>query len=126
MDMQTEFKVVEAPFIQEILGHYRKKIAGMLEDQKTESIIKSDIRLIMQEVSDAEKDTRVEFNFLDRYMQRHVSLVCQAVNVYIYDLNESKKQFYAKLGAEPEMRNLESEIDHAERIKARACGRLPS
>ena len=78
------------------------------------------------QVSDAEKDTRVEFNFLDRYMHRHASLVCQAVNVYIYDLNESKKQFYAKLGAEPEMRNLESEIDHAERIKARACGRLPS
>src|SRR5579872_6515416 len=59
-------------------------------------------------------------NFPD-FLKSKRKTVCEALSIYSRDLCLEKNQFYEKLGAEPSLFNLESQIRKAKDLKEDLC-----
>jgi hypothetical protein len=97
------------------------KLKSIGEESTTNPVVKADIDLILEKISASEEDTKLSTVYLNEYMERHGEVVCQALSLYVDGLKKSRDQFYEKLQARPEMRNLQNEIDHAGYFRAEFC-----
>jgi hypothetical protein len=111
----------ESPFLRTILANYRMKLKSIGDDNTTNPVVKADINLILEKISASEEETKLSHVYLNEYMERHREVVCQALSMYVEGLKKSRDQFYERLQARPEMRNLQNEIDHAGYFKAEFC-----
>lgn len=118
---QVEFEEVQAPFIRRVLALYKGRLDRMLNNASTNDTIKADIRLILAKVSDAEEMSKGESTYTDQYMARFGGLICEALNGYVANLEESKKKVRARLEAQPEMPNFQREIEHAQKFRRVYC-----
>ena len=111
----------ESPFLRTILANYRMKLKSIGDESTTNPVVKADIDLILEKISASEEEAKLSHIYLNEYMERHREVVCQALSLYVDGLKKSRDQFYEKLQARPELRNLQNEIDHAGYFKAEFC-----
>ena len=111
----------ETPFLRTILASYKIKLMSIGEEGTSNPVVKADINLILEKISASEEETKLSHISLNEYMERHKEVVCQALSLYVEGLKKSREEFYDKLEARPEMRNLQKEIDHAGYFRAEFC-----
>jgi hypothetical protein len=111
----------ESPFLRTILANYRMKLKSIGDESTTSPMVKADIDLLLEKISACEEETKLSHVYLDEFMERHREVVCQALSMYVEGLKKARDQFYERLQARPEMRNLQNEIDHAGYFKAEFC-----
>ena len=103
------------------LDYYSSKLAKVRAGDELKFALFSlnrDVNLLTAECNDAVKVIRNggEHIFHD-LSKKHCKLILDALNVYTKDLQDAKAKFDENLGANPIMKNIDSDIEFAEEVR---------